>query len=99
MTTPQTDAPTLQEQLRNRPADNECNDIFCDAAADTLDAHEATIAALVEALDGIDRKLTNMQPIIANGLLNELQLGYVDRYVDPSIEEARAALAKAAALK
>ena len=46
MTTPQTDTPTLQKRLRN----NHLNDEELCEAADTIDAHEATIAALVEAL-------------------------------------------------
>src|SRR6056297_2637698 len=40
-----------------------------------------------EALLNIDCKLTNMQPKIANGLLDEVQLAWVDQYVDPCISE------------
>ena len=58
------------------------------------EAAEAKLAKAVEALLNIDCKLTNMQPKIANGLLNEVQLAWVDQYVDPCICEARATLAE-----
>ena len=59
MTTPQTDAPTLQERLRDHGFHGSENVLHRTrrwtvermASADALDAHEATIAALVEALE------------------------------------------------
>jgi hypothetical protein len=49
-------------------------------------------ARLMEALEEIDGRLTNLQPIIANGLLSEDQLRFIDAHVDPCIDIARAAL-------
>ena len=68
MTTPQTDAPTLQKQLRDKtqlsPIDGEkINHVMRRLgvermeSADALDDHEATIAALVEALTKAAKRL------------------------------------------
>ncbi len=67
--------------------ESRCNQhrLFAEAAGAERDRLRA-------ALRKIDDTLTNMQPVIANGLLNREQLGYVDRYVDPAIKTARAAL-------
>ena len=59
MTTPQTDAPTLQERLRNFDCItmNGCGECLRAEAADALDAHEATIAALVAGLESALERL------------------------------------------
>jgi len=90
MTTSQTDAPTLQKRLRN----NHLNDEELCEAADALDAHEATIAAMVEALDRIviASDYYGKEPVDHD----ELTLAYAHQSTG---NIARAALAKAAALK
>ena len=50
------------------------------------------VAELEAVLDEVDGRLTNLQPIIANGLLNELQLSVIDNNIDPCISIIRAAL-------
>jgi hypothetical protein len=61
-------------------------------AADEIVRLRAENNRLRDALEKIDGTLTNMQPVIANGLLDKHQLDYVDRYVDPAVQTGRAAL-------
>lgn len=94
----------LEAELRDRTATLERDVALANAQVDRLlalvssmdDDFRAKLAkadALAEALSKIDDMLTNMQPVIANGLLDETQLQYVDSYVDPCVLLARSSVA------
>lgn len=50
------------------------------------------IQCLYETLEEVDRRLTNMQPVIANGLLDKRQLEIVDTHIELVLEKVRAVL-------
>jgi hypothetical protein len=89
---------TERDKLRDDLADADATIQRLNSGAELqaiMAAHNATTAErdrLRDALKKIDGTLTNMQPVIANGLLDKHQLDYVDRYVDPAVQTARAAL-------
>ena len=92
MTTPQTDKPTLQERLRDQQT--KFMTPILGQAADALDAHESTIAALVDALKEAERKLKDAADYWDELCNDEARAPYTI-----GAKQARAALAKAAALK
>ena len=103
MTTPQTDAPTLQERLRKAKGSELLPKVLlgmfnaehtCLHAADTLDARESTIAALVDALKEAERKLKDAADYWDELCNDEARAPYTI-----GAKQARSALAKAAALK
>ncbi len=52
----------------------------------------AEIERLREALDRVDRSLTNLQPKIANGLVSKEWVPVFDGYIDPAVEAVRTTL-------